>query len=585
MLPTGDEARIQAWLQLDTWVTRATGLLGSLGLGLLLFLTAGLRYLRLADPNYYYLFSPDSYFFHWLAQRVMAGLGPPANAPFPEPNYSLQSGLAYPLAYIAKGVAYVFNISPDQSLTLAAKFLPLALAVITLAALYFAASRMWGRRVALLTALAWTFLFYAVFIGNSGYIDRDGLSVLLLLIGALIFYFFKGYRARIGKIEVGWLLAGLGVLGVEGLLYLEWGITGAVLMIGIILVYFVVKALAEYVQLLRAPSDNTADLWNAVKKLEWRPLALIAAFNLVFVGIYYHDISWYFPWMWHFVSARLSGQINLGGAAEATGLTPWDLIYGFQFFLVLIVAGLYSAWKRKDDASILFLGWFISFFVLSLFAWRFLLYAVPATSIIAGLGLNHIWEWRLRGEYRLTKTVGVIILLVLLILFSSLGVASQNNQSTMTIDENWQNALSYIKDDNNTPPNAVIMSQWSYGYWILDVGQRTPFIDNGYYGYDPSKLYDVGSVYVATDPAQAAQIMAQCGTQYVIFSTADLEVADAITSWAGLKGYDSFPSDSLVVRSLSGDFDSGGGLEVVYHNDEVVILKLAGSSAIGQTMH
>ena len=583
MLPTGDEVRLQAWLQVETWLSRVTALPGFLGLAGMAVLTAGLRYLRLADPNHYYLYSPDSYFFHWLAQRAMAGQGPPAGST--GVNYTLHSGLAYPLANVAKAAGSVFNLSADQSLTLVAKFLPIALAVITLIALYLAASRIWGRQVALLTALAWAILFYAVFIGTGGYIDRDGLSVLLLLMGALIFYFFKGYRARIGKINVGWLPAGFGVLCVEGLLYLEWGVTGAMLLIGIILAYVVVKSLVGYIGLMQTSLDTMLNIQTAVRKLEWRPLGFIAAINLVFLGLNYHDVGWWFPHMWGVISARFSGQISLGGAAEVSGLSPWDLIFGFQLFLVLIAAGLYSAWKRKDDASILFLGWFVGLFVLSLFAWRFLLYAVPATCVIAGLGLNHIWEWRRRGEYRLTKTVGVVILLVLLIVFSALGVASLNSGSDMTIDENWQSALAYLGDDNNTPSNAVIMSQWSYGYWILDVAQRTPFIDNGYYSYDLHKLYDVGRVYLATDPSQAAQIMTEHGTEYLVFSKADFQVAGVITTWAGLKGYDSFPSDSLVVRSLNGEFDSGGGLEVVYRNDEVVVLKLTGSSSIGQAIH
>jgi hypothetical protein len=44
---------------------------------LLAAITFLMRWLHLFDTNNYYIVSPDSYFFHWLSNRIMAGQGPP----------------------------------------------------------------------------------------------------------------------------------------------------------------------------------------------------------------------------------------------------------------------------------------------------------------------------------------------------------------------------------------------------------------------------------------------------------------------------------------------------------------------------
>jgi hypothetical protein len=75
--------------------------------------------------------------------------------------------------------------------------------------------------------------------------------------------------------------------------------------------------------------------------------------------------------------------------------------------------------------------------------------------------------------------------------------------------------------------------------------------------------------------------MERYGADYIVFSKADLELPVPILQWAGLSGeYDRFPEDSLVARSLSGSFESGGGLSTVHRsapNSEVVILMLTGN--------
>ncbi len=97
-----------------------------------------LRCFRLLDTTKYYIFGTDSYFFHWLAQRVMAGQGPPPGTS--GLNYTVHSGLAYPLAYLSKMVAYVFNIYDAQALALLSKFLPPVLGIITMILIYLVVS-------------------------------------------------------------------------------------------------------------------------------------------------------------------------------------------------------------------------------------------------------------------------------------------------------------------------------------------------------------------------------------------------------------------------------------------------------------
>ena len=59
-----------------------------------------LRCLRLSDSGSNYIFNPDSYFFNWVSQRVMAGESPPSGTL--GVNYTLHSGFAYPAACTGK---------------------------------------------------------------------------------------------------------------------------------------------------------------------------------------------------------------------------------------------------------------------------------------------------------------------------------------------------------------------------------------------------------------------------------------------------------------------------------------------------
>jgi hypothetical protein len=565
-------------LVIRSWLDKAARWWGLLAVGGLAACTFAFRCLHLRIHDHYYILSADSYFFHWVAKGVMAGEPPPA---FPGAlnTYTLHSGLAYPVAYLAKAAGYVFGLSNTDALNLVAKFLPPLLAVIGMVVIYLAVVRICDRRVALFSALAWALMIHAMFFGAAGYLDRDGLSMLLIMTGAFLFYLSRGWQFRIGGRDVGWLLAGLGVLVLEGILYLEWGFGGPVLLLAVILVYFVVKFLVEYFGRMETEPSTVRRISGAISEVNWQVFAVIILGNIALVGLYPHQAASGLNFAIGVVQGKQSA-----GVREMAGLGPADLLV-YTFFLIPMVLGLYLTWKKRAGGSIFFFSWFLSMLVLCLFSKRLLLYAAPPACILSGVGLAFLWNWMSGGQSQPLKKVGVIALLLLLIVFSY-GTATFLGSGSVGIaaDEDWEDALAYLREE--TPQDAVIMTQWSWGYWILDLGERRPVMDNGYYKHSPSKDCDIALVYCATEPEEAVKIMKKYGADYLIFSTLDKKPATTIMGWANVgEGLESFPANYLFVRSINGEFESGGGLEVVYRSvpesgaesvseSEVVILGL-----------
>jgi asparagine N-glycosylation enzyme membrane subunit Stt3 len=532
-----------------------------------------LRCVRLFDSSSNHIFNPDSYFFHWVSQRVMAGEGPPSGTS--GVNYTLHSGFAYPAAYIAKAVGFTFHMSSTDSLAMVFKFLPPAIAVLSIVLLYLVLTRLLNSRIAFFSALTWALLFQGMVLGAAGNLDRDALTVLLLMVGAMLFYLSRSWKFNVGSRDVGWIFSGLSVLLIQLLLYVEWGLQGAVMLLAIIFVYSVLKLVLEYSSLLDKEPNVMRRMAIASRRSDLRALVLVVAINLFAVGMYSHQSAQTFNVIWAIIKGRLSAGTGIAGASEEQGLSFGDLL-GFQFFLVPIVLGIYLAWKQRNDVVMFFAGWFLSFLILSFFVYRMIVVAVPAACVISGVGLaSLVGIMASRDAKNLWKQLGILVLLVLMVLISSVSAATLNrNNYILAADKDWQEALAYLRA--STSQDAVVMSQWSYGYWIVDVAQREPFVDNGYYRYTLDQLHDVGLAYSTADPSEAAAIMTKCGTEYLVFGKQDLDLAGTIMGWAGLNSKEgAFPEDSLIQRSLNGDFLSGDGLELVFKNNEVVILALA----------
>ena len=548
----------------------------------LLAIACLMRCLHLFYAGYYYIMSPDSYFFDWVSRGVLAS-SPPAARPGAEAVYTLHSGLVYPLAYLAKGARAVFGLAPADALALVDKFLPPVIGVVTMFLIYLFAAKICNRRVAMFSALAWAVMLLSVFIGSAGYLDRDGLSLLLLTVGAFLFYLSGIWQIKVRGIDLGWLIGGVGVLVTEGLLYIEWSFAGPVLLLAVVASYCVGRFLFEYYELAETKPDMRQRLAASIIKVNWRAFALIVVANAFVAGWNFHLVgSWY-----HTAITIVQGGVT-STISEERGLGVGDLI-GYQLFLIPMVVGLYLAFKKRAESSIFFCCWFIILFILAIFARRILTYAAPAASLLSGVGLAFLWDWVKQGQLRMLKWIGMTALGVLAVLFSFLLAYSLPAQFAVSPDRGWQDALMYLREE--TPTDSAVMSQWTWGYWILDQGQRRPVVDNGYYGYNAESLRDVGLAYYTTDPAEVAQLMRKYGAEYLVFSELDLKTAPTIMGWANVgQGLANFPGDSLVVRSLNGEFESGGGLKVVYRSPpepnstspsepEVVILGLTQSGA------
>ena len=524
-----------------------------------------LRCLHLIDGSYFYIVNVDSHYFHWRAVQYAAG------ERFPLAG----TGLVLPLVYVAKGLSLLFGLSTAVSLELAGKLLPPVLGLVTMLIVYWAVRKMYDRTMALLSSLAWAGIPVAVFFGTAGNLDRDGLSVGLVMVGVLVFYFCKDWRLAFRRKEVGWLAVGIAVLAVELLLYLEWKYAGPAILLAILVSYLALRILVppiqsmikKYLGGLPYVSDEPA---VPPSSSEWKTFAVIGLVNIIFAGIRHDRFAFYVQTILHKMGS--SGQ---SGIAEMVGLGDRDVL-SYGAFLLPIAIGLYLVVTRWSPRNLLLLSWFGSCAFLSLFATRILPFAAPALCVIVGLGLAGAISWaRKLGLFQGERWAAVGLLGFVLILNSlwfSLGFV---NGRVVAADRDWQDALSFLRSE--TAPECRVMTWWDYGYWILDVGERRPVVDNGYYRHTEDQLRDISLAYCTTDPAEAAAIMRKYKSRYLIFSELDQSIAPTIREYAGLEESDVLPPKSVASRSLKGSFEGGGGLEVVYRNAGVCILALSES--------
>jgi asparagine N-glycosylation enzyme membrane subunit Stt3 len=200
---------------------------------------------------------------------------------------------------------------------------------------------------------------------------------------------------------------------------------------------------------------------------------------------------------------------------------------------------------------------------------------------MAELGLGSVDS---RTVWRYLRAIVAMVLIAAIILASlwvSYNMGSRISRVAATPE--WREALTWLRE--NTPEDGEVktMTWWDYGYWIFDLAQRVPVVDNGVHweSYDR----DIATVYCAEDDDEAVEIMHKHGARYLVFSELDFEVLPVITMEALGTAYGDgtyIPRElkgSLFSRSLNGQIEFGGGLRRVYpaidiEKPSVVILAL-----------
>jgi asparagine N-glycosylation enzyme membrane subunit Stt3 len=558
------------------------------------------RCLHLLRTDHYYILSADSYYFHRMADLVASGdryYYPTQGVVLP---YWLQSGLVYPVGLLAKVIVFISGAAPHDAVTFVAKFLPPTIAVITIVCLWLVVSRMCGRAVALLSSLAWAVAIVPVFFGAAGYLDRDGISLLLVTAGVSVFYLMRDLHLKKYGLDLGWVIRGASVVGFEVLLYIEWTFLGGFILLTILAAYVIGEVLANMwprlVSSFYAEKDplslpmtlareGAIGVVPAIRESSCKAVMLALAVSTVagffrpgFAAIYNAALP-----VFHRASA---GSQSVG---ELQGIGPVDIL-SMQFLIVPLLVGMYITITKRRTSDVLWLSWFVVLFASGLFAKRLFFFAAPAFCVLCGIGLGAMLD--LKGARRfslqdlgaglvdsrtllryLRAIVGVILIAAVILVSASMSYHLGSGTRAVAVTPEWQKALAWLRENTPEDNEVKIMTWWDYGYWVLDLAHRVPVVDNGVHwaSYDR----DIARVYCATSDADAVEIMEKYGARYLVFSGEEIAILSGISEEALGTAYGDgkdVPRElrlSLFYRSLNGQTEFGGGLKRVYPGTEI----------------
>jgi hypothetical protein len=148
----------------------------------------------------------------------------------------------------------------------------------------------------------------------------------------------------------------------------------------------------------------------------------------------------------------------------------WETGYeGFPFMVfILAIIGLW-----KSDNKFLKV-WFLFNIITTMLLWRFFFYSLFSVPIIAASGLAFLK----RG----TGSYGTILKALVMLYVIMAGFLFTLEFTTSYPIPKQTRAFEWIRE--NTPENATILSDWTYGHWISGMAYRRNFMD-GYAEYAP----------------------------------------------------------------------------------------------------
>lgn len=165
-------------------------------------------------------------------------------------------------------------------------------------------------------------------------------------------------------------------------------------------------------------------------------------------------------------------------------LSPVLILMGFSGFILMNLRSRSAGWSRL--MQIFISVWTVSFILLSLTGGRFLMFSVPPMSVLAGLFMGIFLDYT--GSYSRGWIRPLFSIILILTVFTQVAASYMIIDNLKPrYDDCFEDSARWIAE--NTSPDAVIITDWSYGHFYASEAGRPV-------------LYDGRLAYIETLPAR-----------------------------------------------------------------------------------
>ncbi|MGB9901777.1 oligosaccharyl transferase, archaeosortase A system-associated [Methanothrix sp.] len=458
--------------------------------------------------------------------------------------------ITWPPLFDVLGAAVASLGGSTHGAEMMASLLPPVLGALTVGVIYLAAREMFDERIGLASAFFLTISSYAVAVNSFGYVDHHVLEMLLLALIVLSLL-----RSASG---IRWSVAA--GISIALLAYTWMGSAAYVLMV---LIYTIARMSLDLRDGREPPKDLVMapaiasllvlPFWSShwmlpsaiaifallgasvlgyaiyilsQKRLPWYSLPGIMIFTglIILVAVYalrdgvtslfYTTLVTRLPYI---IGGEMSGLIE-----EASPLLTMDLksVLGLNILITVAVLVLVAMRHIYDRKKILLIVWTLIALLLTFGQKRFLYILALNMSILFAVLFSEICMLAERRERRQMVAVTLVILVVMSI--PSLWRLSRISDDAPDIEGDWVTALKWLKeetpptsffDDPSRRPEYGIMSSWSYGNWIIYLGER-PVVANNF----QAGVADSTGFFLSESESDAEGILNKRGARYVITS-------------------------------------------------------------------
>ncbi|NVN99875.1 MAG: glycosyltransferase family 39 protein [Geobacteraceae bacterium] len=214
-----------------------------------------------------------------------------------------------------------------------------------------------------------------------------------------------------------------------------------------------------------------------------------------------------------------SGSFDLMHSLETLSLAYW--------LFPLIFWKIYKSWREsKDLQAAVFLVWSLSLWIMPLFRERYVHLAALPVAMAAGYAARAIHQILAN---RINRASAVAVSGILLLLFISPASSFLMNLKNVMLPRqeitDLPDALRYLRE--NTPvtsyysnptktPEYGVLSEWGLGAYICYQAQRPTVATN--FGWETHGLYESVSFLTASDPQFALDLLSRNRVRYLLLS-------------------------------------------------------------------